>query len=369
MGNGGSDFAGKEKAHKLVASCAGIFDCPLLVEIAKCEVSPKQADEHILRKGWSTGLARRVRDAVRLKDQHPVLWEGLVESSSATGHAAHYAFERRKNEVVDGLIAVPYMVSTGFNMGGELVERGKTPLLARQFIFESTTLGKLATTVGRHHPGVDLSKDTSPWRVDLAYPVGSPPVLTFTNTVYEISTTTAFELVGAWAMPDFIKTIEIKERPDAEGCQASVLIKLKQDFGELRNRRINMVGAHVVGKLELRYAFRRNGVCVEMAANYWIREIEDGFVLFLNSHWAELISVRNEPSISDKRKIAQSLSAFTAEVMPAITETFKAVIARAPLGPEELCAQDTPPLPLEAIVGESFLAHPPARLVDLFVAQ
>ncbi len=70
-----------ETLRKLITEAGFVLDHPILLKIVESAPSPKAADEYILSLGWPNGLAHRVRQAVKLKQKYPEIWNELLKGS------------------------------------------------------------------------------------------------------------------------------------------------------------------------------------------------------------------------------------------------------------------------------------------------
>ncbi|MBI4708638.1 MAG: hypothetical protein HY764_00295 [Candidatus Portnoybacteria bacterium] len=120
---------GKEwTARELIEGSGGVLDNFILREIVECSSSPKAADEYIKLLGWPNNVAKKVRNASRLKFKFPKQWELFKESSVRPVEIFSFC-----------QIATPFLFKHGVEISDGIVFEKATrsfkhwPLLLRDF--------------------------------------------------------------------------------------------------------------------------------------------------------------------------------------------------------------------------------------------
>ncbi len=133
----------KESLRELLYGAGRVFDNPILMAIVEAGQSPKAVDEHIKKLGWPNEVARRARNATRIKENFPLVWPELK-----TDH-------RRPREIFSfSSKSPPFLQNLGIQMSFEtcfegcVASRGTWPHLLNEFIREGKDGGFLSTFDG-----------------------------------------------------------------------------------------------------------------------------------------------------------------------------------------------------------------------------
>ncbi len=116
--------------RELLEESGRVYDNPVLRAKIEAAPSPKAADEHMLRLGWPTELAKKVRHAVRLKQLFPEVWKEIIKTNIRPADSLCYFFEKYK-----AFPSHDIRVNTELSFDEWRADRGDWPFFLKSFSY------------------------------------------------------------------------------------------------------------------------------------------------------------------------------------------------------------------------------------------